>query len=425
MSSTANVWRDEKDEVARLVERVQEVLAQLRDAYQFELLVDTREPAANKGGRDLATMRSALTAAVTSSTRALPAGDVWIVMWGRCVVVLERKALSDFAGSIKSGRLKEQLLKMTHMDIARGNRFLLVEGCMTKAAASSKNGRGPGIERASLVRTQVNATLDQGIKLIHSESPLDSVCWILHMVLACHSSAEDWKADVLRCSPCSFANPLLDAIARTPANPTTQASACPAPPHGQVPVVLDTRASPQDLESDYLDVRAAARGGLKRKAVLGKGGKANLDSQRTTFLLQLMVVPGISRQKAETVAQHFPCWSSLCKHFSTGPASAAQKHIAALEYVPVGGKPRKGKDQQEEGENQQDEQDDPPRVDVYGMEISSATPVTGDTSKTTNTRKRKRTEEAVDTEDPIAKKPTRKLGKAFAAKLYRLTVPDP
>jgi len=95
----------------------------------LEAIVDSREPPW------IAELLRRICKAV--DTRLLPVGDI-IVHRDRCGVLVERKTVKDFFGSVWSGRLWEQMAKLASADEVAGvsivRKILLVEGSFTQQA---------------------------------------------------------------------------------------------------------------------------------------------------------------------------------------------------------------------------------------------------------------------------------------------------
>lgn len=108
------------------------------DKKHVDVVIDSREP-------------PEVTAAVESHEEVadwnidhLPAGDLLI----EGVVLVERKDVSDYTGSLTEGRLDEQVAKMKQVDV--NQRFILIEGDMGDFDKLTHSQLNPAAARGSI-----------------------------------------------------------------------------------------------------------------------------------------------------------------------------------------------------------------------------------------------------------------------------------
>jgi ERCC4-type nuclease len=99
--------------------------------------------------------------------------DFAVYYMGNLLFVVERKAWSDLAASIKDGRINDQVAKMTSLDV-KIKKFIIVEGPI--------RGEYNGISFSNLIKKLDHIMFQHPIHVMYSSSPLGTCKRILQLV---------------------------------------------------------------------------------------------------------------------------------------------------------------------------------------------------------------------------------------------------
>tara|TARA_B110000208_G_scaffold49653_1_gene65496 strand:- start:168 stop:935 length:768 start_codon:yes stop_codon:yes gene_type:complete len=128
-----------------------------------KLLIDNRE-----------SIKSEFEDIDTKEIKNLAIGDFQYLIDDNLVVIIERKTITDYASSIKDGRLREQKKRLL---ANRENSFIiyLVEGDLTKDNKSFRYNR---VEKNTIVSSIINTMMRDNINVFHTSDSEETVFFL-------------------------------------------------------------------------------------------------------------------------------------------------------------------------------------------------------------------------------------------------------
>jgi len=259
----------------------------------------------------------------------LHAGDLWIVLDGKLLYVIERKAFQDLGASI-GPRLHMQVFKLKQMPLDSWRVLFLIEG-----SQYTRYTKG----RSEMEGAQANLMLRDQMGVVHTQSQLDTVYWVLKRLLKAleFSDQPHWTAILRR-------YPAVD----TSFNPLEQQTVCVVVPSSSTSsssssqnttitaIGMDTKVP---LSTSPAAAAAPAPGQLTatERAYVDAYDviKAPLRNQRTCYVLQLAHIKQLGKPKAAAIAERFPTMVHLAAFFSNPHVDKATKlrEIANLTFA--------------------------------------------------------------------------------------------
>lgn len=338
-------------DIQAALQKLETLLPIMRRDLGFELFFDTRER--------VQVLKDLLGS--ISKVKTLPAGDVWIVLYGKLLFVIERKSTVDLSSSV-DGRTPMQKFKLKSLPIPDSRLVYLIEKSPTSSQAFQ-------LDRNSIVGAQSNMIVLDHMNVWNTDGPLDTVFWFLKLVGKIYEHASTWKEE----------------LAGMPRYETAFEEAAPATTTGG-----DDKTA-RDVQAEHrvlLDKAKYEREYVAARCKAAAVRKTVTSTQRTVFAQQLCAVKGITVTKALIIAGAYPSWldlAALAKSDKDG-----KKFVKALSTlrVPTSQKTIEKRKVQQMADSAKDEDD--------------------------SERPKKKKRAASDSQN---------LGKAVAQRLYEMTVP--
>ena len=146
----------------------------------MDIIIDYREKDLIKDMKNTNTNNK-----LTISSENLELGDIQFNLNGTCILIFERKTVSDLAASISDGRYKEQSHRLTNASLSNHQIYYLIEGNIS--AHKSKYSR---ITSAALLSSLCSLSYIKGFSIWNTASLNETTTFLLQ-----------WATKILKESP--------------------------------------------------------------------------------------------------------------------------------------------------------------------------------------------------------------------------------
>jgi ERCC4-type nuclease len=259
---------------------------------------------------------------ISWSTSSLPLGDVLFVKGhpdGRTeeVLLVERKAVADLAGSIQDGRYNEQSLRLHHYPIHNHNIIYIIEGNI-----STYHSRYSRVDAGALHSAVFSLLFYKGFSTIHTVNIQQTYEWIVRAYSKIIKEQEKKDGKI----PFYGGGGMLSMteLATASAGASSKMTIPETDPGTELATAIST-ATPIDhpnVPTAYTDV------------LIKKVKNQNITPENIAVIL-LSQIPGISSTNAEIMMRGFSSISEFIAHIQADP-----DYLSAITYTTKGGQTR-------------------------------------------------------------------------------------
>jgi ERCC4-type nuclease len=282
--------------------------------------------------------------------KALRAGDIWIVLNGKLLLIIERKEIQDLSASIGK-RSKEQKFKLRQMPIDSWRIVYLIEGDRHTRFMKA---------RTAIVGAQANILLRDKMTLLHTKSALDTVYVLLKLYVKAHEHAGEWTETLARFPEINENfNPLAEQTQIAVNPPALQPKSGNHPAIVSCPAISTSTSTSQQSKPkpQFSDTELQFVQSYSTK-------KQNVENQRTCYLAQLRCIRQMSLPKACAIAARYPTMVQLVAFLADPkmPNKTKLKQIATMVYATDGVNNAKRQKKPAAEANAKEEQKSPARA---------------------------------------------------------------